>query len=572
MEGEGNRGRHDPAEIPRLELDELLAQLVERARDVQAVQDRLRGLLRANRSVIGDLDLPSVLRRIVEAATELVDAPFGALGVIAPHGEGLEEFVHVGMAPEVVEEIGHLPEGKGLLGALIEEPQPIRLTDIQGHPRSVGFPPGHPPMRGFLGVPVRVRDEVFGNLYLASLDPANFSAEDEELVSALAATAGVAIENARLYEQARRRHDWLAASTEVTRQLLTATGSDALELISRKVLTLAEADLVTVVLPGPEAGQLQVAAAVGQQAAQLHGLVYPEEGSFSASVLRTGAAEVVDDVPASATAEGRTLLDKVAPTVGGAMLLPLAASEGTRGVLVIGRVHGRRGFDAPEVDMAATFATHASLALELADARRDAQLVALMEDRARIARDLHDHVVQQLFAAGLTLQAVAGGLEGTTQAGQINEVIDLVDSAIAQIRSSIFQLRPRASVGLRGQVLDLVSQLTPTLGHDPEVRFTGPVDVLSDSSLVGDVVAVVREALTNVAKHAHASSSSVHVKAIDGVMTLVVEDDGEGLGSTLRSSGLSNLARRADHRGGEMELTSGADGSGTLLTWRVPLP
>jgi GAF domain-containing protein len=189
----------DPTDVPHLELDQLLTQLIERAHDVKGAQNRLRGLLRANRSVIGDLALNTVLRRIVEAACELVDAPYGAVGVIRPDGTGLEAFIHVGMEPSAVEEIGHLPEGKGLLGALIDDPRPIRLRDIRDDVRSVGFPEHHPPMRGFLGVPIRVRDEVFGNLYLASLAQGDFSVEDEELVAALAATAGVAIENARLY-------------------------------------------------------------------------------------------------------------------------------------------------------------------------------------------------------------------------------------------------------------------------------------------------------------------------------------------------------------------------------------
>ncbi len=252
---------------------------------MQASQSRLHGLLRANRAVIGDLALGTVLRRIVEAACELVHAPYGALGIIASNGVGLEEFIHVGMDPAVLEAVGHLPEGKGLLGALIDDPRPIRLRDIRDDIRSVGFPKGHPPMRGFLGVPIRVRDEIFGNLYLASLTEGEFSAEDEELVAALAATAGVAIENARLYEESRRRQEWLEASAEVTRTLLTSPGDDALRGIAASVAELASADLVTVGLPIAQTQELVVPVAVGRDAEQLEGSRYP----MSRHVQRGGA-------------------------------------------------------------------------------------------------------------------------------------------------------------------------------------------------------------------------------------------------------------------------------------------
>ena len=270
---------------PHLGLDQLLEQLVERARDVQEVQGRLGGLLSANRAIASDLDISTVLRRIVEAAVELVHAQYGALGVIAPEGVGLEQFIHVGMDASVVESIGHLPEGKGLLGLLIEEPEAIRLEDLSRHERSVGFPGGHPPMRAFLGVPVRVRDEVFGNLYLTRNDGQTFSEQDEEIVQALAANAGVAIENARLFAEAQHRQDWLAESAVVTSRVL-AGDEGSLQMIARSVLSLAGADLTTLVLP--EAGDLLVAVAEGRGAEQLGGSHYPREGTLSDLVMDTG--------------------------------------------------------------------------------------------------------------------------------------------------------------------------------------------------------------------------------------------------------------------------------------------
>lgn len=542
------------------------------AHDVMASQHRLRGLLRANRAVMGDLDLARVLRRIVEAACELVDAPYGALGVIAPDGDGLEEFIHVGIDRATAETIGHLPEGRGLLGALIVDPRPIRLRDIRDDARSVGFPASHPPMRGFLGVPIRVRDEVFGNLYLASLTEAEFSAEDEELVSALAATAGVAIENARLYAEAERRQDWLEASTDLTQQLLTAQGDEALRLVGHRVAELADADIVTVVLPTERLDELRVAVAVGLEADQLVDLTYPIARTVSEVVLRSGRPEVIEDAGDLTSPDARTVMLSSVVPVGPVMVLPLAGTQGVRGALVVARHRGRRGFGAPDVEMATSFAHHASVALELADGRREAQRMVLFEDRARIARDLHDHVIQQLFAAGMTLQGAATTLGGTLQGELLETVVDHIDDAIRQIRTSIFQLRPQGMLGagLRAGVLTVVGEVTPTLGHDPHVHFTGPVDAVSDEALADDVAAVVRELLTNVARHAGASRIDVAVAVKGSTLAVSVEDDGVGLGDATRRSGLANLRHRAEIRHGSLETGTAADGSGTSIVWQVP--
>lgn len=559
-------------DAPQLDFDELLVQLVDRAQDVMASQSRLRGLLRANRAVIGDLDLARVLRKIAEAACELVDAPYGAIGVLAPDGDGLEEFIHVGIDKATADTIGHLPEGKGLLGALIEDPRPIRLRDISEDARSVGFPASHPPMRGFLGVPIRVRDEIFGNLYLASLAEGDFSAEDEELVSALAATAGVAIENARLYAAAGRRQDWLEASMDITSQLLTAPGDEALRLVGQRVAALADADIVTVVLPAERDGELRVAVAVGLEADKLVDFTYPTGNTFSEAVLRSGHPQVIEDASALGGEGSPTLrMNEVVP-LGPAMLLPLAGTQGIRGLLIVGRRRGRRMFGAVDVDMATNFASHASVALELADGRRESQRLVLLEDRTRIARDLHDHVIQQLFASGMTLQGAVMTM-GDTPAGQrIAQVVDNIDDAIRQIRTSIFQLRPHALVGagLRAGVLAVVEDVTPTLGRAPHVHFTGPVDAVSDDALGHDVVAVVREGLTNAAKHARAHRVEVGVAIRGAMLEVIVSDDGVGIGPSARSSGLTNLQQRAEVRSGTFEIGTGLNAVGTRIVWEVP--
>lgn len=296
----GDENRLTFPDLPRLELDALLGQLVERAQEVLSTQGRLRGLLRANQMILGDLALPVLLRRIAEAARDLVGARYAALGVIAADRH-LAEFVHVGIPDDMIAQIGQLPQGKGLLGALIDDPQPIRLASLGDDPRSSGFPATHPRMDSFLGVPIRVRDEVFGNLYLAESTNGQFSAEDEDLATALAATAGVAIDNARLHEAAHSRHEWLRASATITRRLLSVDAAQSpdpesahdsvrpLRLIAESCREVARADLVTVVLPAPDGAELRVEIAVGIAGAdELPGLSVPLEGSLSGQVFTSG--------------------------------------------------------------------------------------------------------------------------------------------------------------------------------------------------------------------------------------------------------------------------------------------
>ncbi|MGI8697493.1 MAG: GAF domain-containing protein [Mycobacteriales bacterium] len=561
---------------PRLELDELLAQLVARAQDVMAAQTRLRGLLRANRMIVGDLALPVVLRHIVEAACELVHARYGALGVLASDG-GLEQFIHVGMDDATVAGIGHLPEGKGLLGALIDDPRPIRVRDIATDPRSVGFPPNHPAMGSFLGVPIRVRDEVFGNLYLTGHDQGPVSAEDEELISSLAATAGVAIDNARLFDEACRRQDWLRASTEITRQLLSNEGDEPLLVIARRVQQIADADAVNVILPTQDGQRLMVEVATGTGADQLTGLSYPMDNTVSRVVIDTGRPVLIGDM--AEEPQYTVHLSEVVP-VGALMVLPLVGTQRARGAFIVGRLQGRPRFTAADLDMATTFANHAAVALELADVRADQERIALLEDRDRIARDLHDHVIQRLFGAGLTVESIAAGLGTDARADRLSRVVEDIDETIRQIRTSIFQLRgplgPQTGA-VRARLLAVAAEVTPLLGFEPRVGFAGPVDAVIPHAVLDDLVAVVREALTNVARHAGASEVGVDVSAGHGELAIELTDDGAGIGDTQRRSGLANLRERAEHYGGGLVISSplpplrpGKEG-GTTLRWTIPL-
>lgn len=535
-----------------------------------ASQQRLRGLVEANLAIASDLDLPTVLHRIVESVHDLVGAQYAALGVLSADHLGLEEFITVGMSEGQRRRIGHLPEGRGVLGALIEDPRPIRLDHVGDDPRAVGFPPGHPPMDSFLGVPIRVRDSVFGNLYLTNSRNGRFTEDDEALVASLAAAAGVAIHNARLFDESRRRQEWLQASADLTRELLSIDEDRAARLLVEVMQPLADADLVVLVVPRERQPGLTVSAAVGVAADRLEGAQFPVGSTVTETVLESGEPVLVEDVTQ------REVYGPYVPhmlSLGPAMLLPLISREGAHGVLIACRKAGRHPFREADLAMGTTFANHASLALEVAQGRLDHEHMVLLEDRTRIARDLHDHVIQQLFAAGMTVQGIATGVVDEAGAEALEKTVDTIDEAIKQIRTAIFQLRPHQhrNTSLRSQILDVAAELTPALGFEPRVRFEGPIDAATDKELAADLLAVVREGLSNTAKHARASQATVRVEATERAIEVVVEDDGIGTGSAIRRSGLTNLQQRAEHRAGSLLVSPGPGGRGTTLTCTVPL-
>jgi signal transduction histidine kinase len=567
--GSGTNGNLTFPDLPRLELDQLLTQLVDRAGEVLSTQGRLRGLLRANQTISVDLALPVVLRRIVAAARELVGARYAALGVVAADGL-LAEFVHVGMDPGTVARIGQLPQGKGLLGALIADPQPIRPRTISDDPRSSGFPDGHPPMTSFLGVPIRVRGVVFGNLYLTESIHGEFSSEDEELANALAATAGVAIDNARLYEAAKTRQQWLQASASITSRLLSADPGRPLDFIAERSRAIAAADVVTVLLPIPgRPGELRVEVAVGTGAADLMGLLVPMAGSLSGQVFRTGEPRLFGHPREEPSL---TFFAAGALDVGPVLVLPLLGSQrAVQGVLTMARISGRPAFTAEDLEMAAGFANHASIAIELADARAEQQKAIMFADRERIAADLHDHVIQSMFAAGLTLQAVATQLNPGPMTDRILGAITTLDDTIRRIRTSIFELQQEpnsASIGVRGRLLDAVADLTPALGFEPTLRIVDLTQDRLSEDVAADLVAVLHEALSNVARHACANSIDVDITVSGDRITVDVRDDGHGMGAATRRSGLANLRRRAERHDGTLTI-SGRRPNGTHLCWEA---
>lgn len=543
---------------PRSDLDSTLARLVQDAQQVLATQERLRTLLRATRAVAEEIELSVVLRRIIEVAVDLVGARYGAIGVIGPDGHH-EQFIHVGMDEEQVRKVGDLPRGRGILGAVIEEQEPIRLEHLKGDSRSSGFPKHHPPMDSFLGVPVRVRDEVFGNLYLTDHESGPFTAEDQELLVALAATAGVAIEHARLYEETRRRQRWAETSAEISATLLSEQAEDALEVLVERVAILAEADLVCVVVPVGE-GLLRVDLCRGDLAAEAEGLIFEGAGTVPGRAIE-GRQPILAEHPGVEVAG-----------LGPTMAVPFPTHDELMGTLVVLRRAGRPRFSESELVMTADIAAQAAVAIALAAAQNNAHRLAVLEDRGRIARDLHDHVIQRLFGAGLSLQAISGGADAAT-AARLMEQVDTLDAAIAEIRTAIFAMTARsdAEPSLRHRVLDIVTESAEALPAPPRLVFSGPVDLLVPPEVVEDVVAVVREGLANIARHARASSSVVSVTVSDSRLTIEIVDDGVGIpAGRTRSSGTANLDARATARGGSFDVRP-RDPSGTLLEWSVPL-
>jgi signal transduction histidine kinase len=567
-----------PELLPHLQLDELLAELQVRLQAVLGARDRMRGLLAAVVAIGSGLDLESTLGRIVEAAVGLVDAEYGALGVIG-EDQRLAEFIPVGLTEDEIGRIHHWPEGLGLLGLLIDDPKPLRLADIAAHPASSGFPDGHPQMRSFLGVPVLLRDEVFGNLYLTNKrGGGEFTEEDEAVLVALGAAAGVAVENARLYEAARRQQRWIQASAEVTTKLLSGSApGEVLAGITRQALELSGGDLAVLALPDEQGRGLTITYAEGNGAGAARGLVLPAGQSLSGRVLATGepvtSADFANDERAARAARGAM------SQIGPAIVFPLGAPGNVRGVLTVGRCHGGAPFPQAQADVVASFAAQAGIALELAATRAETERLSVYEDRERIARDLHDLVIQRLYATGMSLEATMPMVTRPEIASRITHAVDAMDETIKDIRATIFELQARGAMGqpdLREDIVALVEEMTGMLGFAPSLRLGAGLGDDISPEVAEQALAALREALSNAARHANASQVEVTVDVDgDGILAVQVSDDGTGLPPGGRRSGLRNLAGRAEELGGELRLSPAdpaiAGAPGTKLEWRVPL-
>ncbi|MEU6392491.1 GAF domain-containing protein [Streptomyces sp. NPDC046939] len=544
---------------------------------------RVPQLLEAMRSVGTGLELHSTLDRICETAAELADARYAAIGVVAEDGEGLADFVHHGVDEETARRIGRFPDGhRGLLGALLHDPDPMRLVDVSGDPRACGFPAHHPPMRTFLGVPIRVQEEIFGNLYLAEKRGGRaFTDHDLTMVRVLATEAGIAIGNARLYEAARQRERWIDGSVAVTTALLSGgDADDALQVVAEQARRLSESAAGLVLLPTGEGGMEIVAVASDAPSAAL-GLILPPESGIAAELL-AGRPVFMEDV----ASDPRVLTD-LARGYGPAMLLPLRSDGRVLGALVTPRARGARPFTEGERVLATQFASQAALALMMAEAQRDRERLAVFEDRDRIARDLHDLVIQRLFATGMMLETAQRGSAVPEVRSGIGKSVDELDVTIQEIRTAIFALQQgpaEAPSGLCTRVLREINMAAVPLGFKPSHRFVGPVDTVVGELTAKNLIAALREALSNAFRHARATRIDVVVDATvrlpdgrEGVR-LTVADDGVGIPAGGRRSGLKNLKRRAESLGGDSwygpglgdeEGGSGAAG-GTTVVWEAP--
>lgn len=517
-----------------------------------------------------DLSLEAVLQRLVEAAAELTDAEYGALGVLGADG-GIAEFVTTGITPEQREKIGDPPTGHGILGLLISDARAVRIRRIADHPLSYGFPPNHPPMTSFLGAPVTARGKVYGNLYLTNKQGAEeFSSEDEEALVVLAAQAGVAVANARLYEESRSRQRWLEASTEIANAILSGSQPDeALALVGARARELLAADLTWIVTP-EAAGPLRVAFAEGDAAETILGLPLPLEDSISGEVVRTGSPLALEDARQDERAF-RPLID--AGKIGPAVYVPLTAHGRAFGTLAAAREPGGRPFDEEAIRLLGSFADQAAIALEYARAQQEIERLAVLEDRERIAKELHDGVIQALFAVGMGLQGTALMSADEELSARVEGAVAELDRVIRDLRNYIFGLRPGilADRQLDKALRALVEEFQSRSGVVTIIELDETI-ASELSTVAADVVQLTREALSNVGRHAKASTCRVSLTQTDGFALLEVDDDGGGFDTATarRGEGLRNLEERAVALGGEASIES-VPTQGTTVRIRLPL-
>ena len=499
-------------------------------------------LLDAVTALSSDLDLGSVLSRIVEAATRLTDATYGALGVIGGQ-DTLVEFVTTGIPESTRVQIGDLPHGRGILGLLIREPATIRLDDLAAHPASAGFPPHHPPMSTFLGVPVRIRGTVFGNLYLTEKrDGASFSDRDVHLVEALARTAGFVVENARAYGLSERRRRWLESSAELSSALQPPVDPDsAMRYVARAARSVSAARAAAVVGVG----------------AELALAVDPDDARLISTLL--------DDLvpPAAAAVSSWQQTDRFH-----VLSIPLRAHLAQAGLLVV--IFDDPPSDVEDQELLVSLADQVALSLDRAKALADQEQLAVVGDRERIARDLHDVVIQRLFATGLQLQGVSLMSKDPAVAARLEGSVDDLDTTIRDIRRTIFELQSRNHASLRAELGALAQEYAAVLGFSPTVHTVGPVDTAVPDDVRPHLLAVAREAVSNAARHARAGAIDVTVHADAHAVVLTVCDDGVGLPADRTESGLRNARLRAERLGGTLELEANQP-RGSRLVWRAPL-
>ncbi|MFS3127116.1 GAF domain-containing sensor histidine kinase [Nocardioides sp. Bht2] len=507
-------------------------------------------LLDAVVAIGSDLDLHSVLRRITETSCALTGARYGFLAILNDDGEVLD-FVTHGMSDHVAMAIARLPEAVGLLGLITRSPRAVRLRDLSQHPTSAGFPSNHPQMTTFLGMQVRVRGKVFGNLYLTEKQGGEeFTESDEAFVEALAGAAGYVVDNARAYALSEVRRKWLLASNAVTERLQTTDDiGDVLDLVVRGAREASGGALAALVLPTGGGPPVVVATDC-------------DEPGGLADRLAPLTADIDGLLPHDPMVVRRH------QTHGTVVLTPMRVKLAERAVLVIWLASGRGSLEPGTDEMLAVYSDQASLAFDRAEAVADRETLVLTTDRERIARDLHDVVIQRIFATGLQLQGLRPRISDDEARERIDTAVADLDTTIRDIRSTIFELQHRSSASLRGDLIALIKEYTPILGFRAVLRTSGPVDTLVVDDYAHHLTSVLRELLSNVARHAAATACEVRVDAdVEGVV-LTVTDDGVGVPAERVESGLSNARIRAQKFGGSLSVEPNLP-RGTRLRWHV---
>jgi signal transduction histidine kinase len=551
---------------------ELVHKMHEQLDELLVARDQMEQLLRVIVEIGSDLDLDATLRRIVRAARDLTSARYGALAVRDPDGT-LISFIHEGIDADTVRRIGPLPVGKGVLSVSLVETQALRLDDLSRHPAAVGFPEHHPPMQAFLGVPITIRGAVFGNLYLTHDEPGRlFSESDEVAGRALALAAAVAIDNAQLFERERTSVKWMDASREITTALLSGVeqSGSPLQLIAERACALTEAEQAIVLvpadadLPADEIDTLVVSAAVGLNAAEVVGQRVPVDGSTTGSVFRSGEPLITESL--SYPIQAFTDVGQRS-----AIVMPLTTSDEVAGVIAVARSAGRPPFDGSYLELVSDFATHAAIALMLASGREHARQLTIVAERERIAHDLHDHVIQRLFAAGMDLQGTVARARSPEIAERLNRTLDDLQAIIEEIRTTIFRLKSPLEFdgSFRQRIQRVVADLTANRDILTTVRMHGPMTAVG-GELAEHAEAVTAEAVSNAVRHSGAARLSVEV-SVDDMLTVDVVDNGCGMpADNPRRSGLANMVYRAEQVGGNCEITSSPNG-GTRVRWTAPL-
>jgi signal transduction histidine kinase len=532
----------------------------------------LDALVRAVLAVSSGLDLTATLQQIVDAAADLADARYAALAVLG-RAWRVDQFVYTGIDETTAALIGSPPSGRGVLGAIIQRHHPLRLDDVTAHPAFSGFPAHHPPMRSFLGVPILVRGRAFGRLYVTEKNGGHgFTADDQTMVHALAAAAGVAVDNARLYGLAERRQRWLLATTKVATDLLTSGDTDrALRLVATLAMDLTDSDASVVYVPadsdrvavGAEVSELLAAAGVGLVTDRIVDARVPVAGSTAGAVFTDLRPRTVPKLAFDP--------DGMAAPLGPALVVPLRSGDQLYGVLSLARRDGAEDYDEEEAPLVAAFAEQAALALRAAANRAVLHELELVAERERIARDLHDDVIQRLFGLGLAMRKTqrAVGRDPAFAAARIAEHQQQLQQVVHRIRSTIFDLdQPPGQHPLQRDLTALVTDLTSDTDLHAVVTVTGPMDTLPPA-LAHHADVVLREAVSNAVRHSHATVLTAAVALTDEQLTIQVSDNGVGIPPGVTRSGLRNLHERATGLHGSFT-TSNPPGGGTRLTWTAP--